>query len=117
MSTADDAPAPTRFPTMLHGVHRRPPPSASRANTIRVTTGERARTWMNEPKIEPTRNGTPGRPPLGRARTPATLPDGLTACDRGARPVGGSPAALPGPVHHVAIIVGRGASAGAGGRG
>jgi hypothetical protein len=35
------------------GVHRRPPPSASRANTIRVTTGERPRTWMNEPKTEP----------------------------------------------------------------
>jgi hypothetical protein len=38
---------------MLHGVHRRPPPSASRANTIRVTTGERPRTGMNEPKTEP----------------------------------------------------------------
>jgi len=25
---------PTRFPTLLHGVHRRPPPSANCANTI-----------------------------------------------------------------------------------
>ena len=38
---------------MLHGVHQRPPPSANRANTIRVTTGERPRTVMNEPKTEP----------------------------------------------------------------
>ena len=44
---------PTRFPTLLHGVHRRPPPSANCANTIRVDAGERSRTGMNEPKTEP----------------------------------------------------------------
>src|SRR5215470_1110045 len=108
MSTADDAPAPTRFPTMLHGVHRRPPPSASRANTIRVTTGERRRTWMNEPETEPTPKRHPWPAAARASPYPGYLPDELTACDRGARPVGGSPAALPGPVHHVTIIVGGG---------
>jgi hypothetical protein len=33
---------------MLTSVHRRPPPSANWANTIRVTAGERCRTGMNE---------------------------------------------------------------------
>ena len=33
-----------RFPTMLTGVHWRPPPSAVCANTLRLTTGERCRT-------------------------------------------------------------------------
>jgi hypothetical protein len=44
---------PTRFPTMLASVHRRPPPSANCANTIRMTAGERCRTGMNETKTEP----------------------------------------------------------------
>src|SRR5215472_159744 len=43
---------PTRFPTMLARVHRRPPPSANCANTIRVTTGERWRTGVNETQTE-----------------------------------------------------------------
>ena len=93
---------------MLAIVHRRPPPSASRANTIRVTTGERPRTWMNEPKTEPTPKRHPCPAAARASPYPGYLPDGLTACDRGARPVGGSPAALPGPVHHVTITVGRG---------
>src|SRR5262249_61674861 len=32
-------------------VHQRPPPSANCANTIRVTTGERWRTGVNEHKL------------------------------------------------------------------
>ena len=44
---------PTRFPTMLTSVHRRPPPSVACANTSRVTAGERCRTGMNETKTEP----------------------------------------------------------------
>src|SRR5690348_10887617 len=32
---------PTRFPTMLASVHRRPSPSVACANTIRVTASER----------------------------------------------------------------------------
>ncbi len=37
-----------RFPTMLTGVHWRPPPSAVCANTLRLTAGERCRTGVNE---------------------------------------------------------------------
>jgi hypothetical protein len=44
---------PTRFPTMLTSVHRRPPPSANCANAIRVNIGERSRTPMGETKTEP----------------------------------------------------------------
>jgi hypothetical protein len=38
---------------MLTSVHRRPPPSASCANTIRVNIGERLRTGMSETTPEP----------------------------------------------------------------
>ena len=60
------------------------------------------------PKIEPTPKRHPCPAAARASPYPGYLPDGLTACDRGARPVGGSPAALPGPVHHVTITVGRG---------
>ena len=43
---------PTRFPTMLASVHRRPPPSANCANTIWVNIGERSRTGVNETETE-----------------------------------------------------------------
>jgi len=43
---------PTRFPTMLTGVHRCPPPSANCANTIWVDIGERPRTGVNETETE-----------------------------------------------------------------
>src|SRR6516162_877023 len=43
---------PTRFPTMLARVHRRPPPSANCTNTIRANTGERSRTEVNETETE-----------------------------------------------------------------
>ena len=43
---------PTRFPTMLARVHRRPPPSANCTNTIRANTGERSRTGVNETQTE-----------------------------------------------------------------
>jgi hypothetical protein len=43
---------PTRFPTMLTGVHQRPPLSANCANTIRVYIGELSRTAMNETQTE-----------------------------------------------------------------
>jgi hypothetical protein len=43
---------PTRFPTMLASVHRRPPPSANCTNTIRANTGERSRTGVNETETE-----------------------------------------------------------------
>jgi hypothetical protein len=45
---------PTRFPTMLTSVHRRPPPSVACVNTIRAIAGEQCRTGMNETKTEPT---------------------------------------------------------------
>src|SRR5437667_232383 len=43
---------PTRFPTMLARVHRRPPPSATSPNTTRVNIGERSRTGVNETETE-----------------------------------------------------------------
>jgi NAD(P)-dependent dehydrogenase (short-subunit alcohol dehydrogenase family) len=43
---------PTRFPTMLASVHRRPPPSANCTTTIRANTGERSRTEVNETETE-----------------------------------------------------------------
>ena len=58
---------PTRFPTMLASVHRRPPPSANCANTIRVATGERRRTGMNETKTEP----RPGPRPAAQVWRPS----------------------------------------------
>ena len=44
---------PTRFPTLLTSVQRRPPPSVACPNTIWATAGERCRTGMNETKTEP----------------------------------------------------------------
>src|SRR5215472_16138664 len=56
---------PTRFPTMRTSVHRRPPPSATCANTIWVDIGERPRTGVNETETETrgqaTRHGQHGR--------------------------------------------------------
>ena len=45
---------PTRFPTMLASVREWPPTSTASANTCPVAVGERPRTGVNEPKIEPT---------------------------------------------------------------
>jgi hypothetical protein len=43
---------PTRFPTMLASVHRRPPPSATCPNTTGVAADERPRTGVNETRTE-----------------------------------------------------------------
>ena len=45
-------PTATRFPTMLTGVHRRPPPSVTCADALWVALGERCRTAANETKTE-----------------------------------------------------------------
>ena len=66
---------PTRFPTMLTSVHRRPPQSANCANTIRVSTGERPRTGMNETKLSP----GPGRS-LGSGVAAESLDGSSAAC-------------------------------------
>ena len=58
---------PTRFPTLLTGVHQCPLQFAASADACRVATGERLRTGVNEPRNEPT---------------------GWTAAGRGARPRG-----------------------------
>jgi hypothetical protein len=42
------SPLPTRFPTMLTSVHRRPEPSANWADACWVAAGERCRTGVNE---------------------------------------------------------------------
>jgi len=81
---------------MLAAVHRGPPPSANRANTIRVTAGERGRTGVNEPKTEPTPKRHLRPEPIGR--------DGVRQRDSRARhwgaPIslttGWMPARLPG---------------------
>jgi hypothetical protein len=43
---------PTRFPTMLAGVHRGPPPSVTCPNMIGAVAGERRRTEVNETETE-----------------------------------------------------------------
>src|SRR5229473_8609601 len=43
---------PTRFPTMLTGVHRWPPKSATCADAPRAAVGERSRTEVNETTFE-----------------------------------------------------------------
>src|SRR6516162_6235366 len=60
---------PTRFPTMLARVHRRPPPFANCANTIRANTGERPRTGVNETETE-TRGQAAHRGAARRGATP-----------------------------------------------
>ena len=44
---------PTRFPTLLAGVHHRPPPFMACADPCWAATGERRRTGVNEPRTEP----------------------------------------------------------------
>jgi hypothetical protein len=44
---------PTRFPTMLTGVHPSPGPSVNSAHAYGPTAGERWRTGVNETKTEP----------------------------------------------------------------
>jgi hypothetical protein len=66
---------PARFPTMLTGVHRRPPPSAACANTLKVTTSEQRRTGVNETKTEP----RPGRAAWPADRLPGTWPVSVEA--------------------------------------
>jgi hypothetical protein len=58
---------------MLASVHRRPPPSANCANTIRVNIGERPRTGMNETKTEP-------MPGLGSGVAAESLDGSSAAC-------------------------------------
>src|SRR6266496_1520965 len=43
---------PTRFPTMLTSVHRRPPPSVTCPNMTGTVAGERRRTGVNETRTE-----------------------------------------------------------------
>ena len=61
---------PTRFPTMLTAVHRRPRPSATCADAPRVAVGERFRTGVNETTFEtrPTSRAWRGRLPGDGAR-------------------------------------------------
>ena len=58
---------------MLTSVHRRPPPSASRANTIRVTTGEWWRTGVNETETETGGQAAPLRGGMSEERRPVSV--------------------------------------------
>src|SRR6266542_7031733 len=54
--------APTRFPTMLTGVHPSPGPSVTSAHACGPTAGERCRTGVNETKLSPGPHTRPGAP-------------------------------------------------------
>jgi hypothetical protein len=56
--SAHEAPAPTRFPTLLTAVHGGPPSFVTRHDTAKSDAGEWCRTGVNEPRTEP----RPGRP-------------------------------------------------------
>src|SRR5262249_15320292 len=56
---------------MLASVHRRPPPFANCANTIRPNIGERPRTGMNETETETGRAAAHAEPAEGHDRQPS----------------------------------------------
>ena len=83
---------PTRFPTLLAGVHQCPLRFAASADVCRVATGERLRTGVNEPRTEPmpaprrlagqpvARQGVPHPVPVGRIwRDPGEAPAHVAA--------------------------------------
>ena len=78
--SAHDAPAPSRFPTLLVAVHWGPGPSVSCADACWPTAGERCRTGVNETQTEPR--------PSGRAQRASRSPGGgrQPQCSRNQRP-------------------------------
>src|SRR5689334_23682364 len=58
---------------MLARVHRRPPPSANCANTIRANTGERPRTGVNETETETRGRAAPLQGGASEERRPVSV--------------------------------------------
>jgi hypothetical protein len=95
---------PTRFPTMLARVHRRPPPSANCANTIWVNIGERSRTGVNETETE-TRGRRPTTGRHGRGASPGKGRGDLAGAEPGPGP--GRPSQLRRAGLHAPVLLRR----------